>query len=279
MTGTQVAVGPAQLRGWPSGLPPPVGVMQLVTCDLLAGLSTVRATRVDQCGAPVPGPNAVVSDCWSSIAMNPNIDETDDIIYRNGVGKLCGVKRGCPSLLGYDLELNFYSVSPQILDVLTNQPVVVDLAAEPVGFDNCDIQCNEGFALEFWTELVGQTCTTTGEQRYLYVLLPWVTNAYLSDLEIGSEAVTFQVLGSTRAGGQWDVGPWNVVLNGPAPGTPGPMLTPLGATCHRRMQITTVAPPTPDPDCDYVTVPTPAPFAPLVAPTTAQTAKVAASKA
>jgi hypothetical protein len=125
----------------------------------------------------------------------------------------------------------------------------------PIGFDSCGINCGPGFALEFWTELVGQNCTDTGLPRYLYTLLPWVTNAYLSDLEIGSEQVTFQLVGSTRAGGQWDVGPYNVILNGAEPPVAGPMLTPLGATCHRRMFITTVAPPVPDPLCDYSTVP------------------------
>lgn len=230
-----------------------------MSCDLIANLDVVRVTRVDNCGKPVTGMHAFVSECVASVAMNVNVDTPDDILYRAANGTLCGVKRGCPTLLGYDLEFNFFQVSPQLVDVLTGQPIVVDNLAEPVGFDSCSVVCQGGFALEFWTELIGQNCTETGAQKYLYTLMPWVTNAYLNDLEIGSDQVTFQVVGSTRAGGQWGTGPYDVVLNGAAPGTPGPLLTPLGATCHRRMQITTVAPPTPDPNCDYSTVPTPAP--------------------
>lgn len=229
-----------------------------MSCDLIAALDVVRVTRLDVCGAPVAGENAFVTDCQASLAMNPNIETADDIIYRSSNGKLCGVKRGCPSLLGYDVEFNFYQVSPQLVDVLTNQPVVVDSAGEPVGNDDCDIVCDGGFALEFWTQLIGQNCTDTGAPRYLYGIIPWVSNAYLSDLELGGEAVTFQLIGASRAGGRWGVGPYDVTLNGPAPGTPGPMLTPLGASCHRRMFITNVAPPVPDPDCDYATVPPPA---------------------
>lgn len=226
-----------------------------MSCDLIAGLDVVRVTKLDVCGAPVAGENAFVTDCQASLAMNPNVETADDIVYRSSNGKLCGVKRGCPSLLGYDVEFNFYQVSPQLIDVMTGQPVVVDSAGEPVGFDDCEIVCNGGFALEFWTELIGQNCTETGLPRYLYGILPWVSNAYLSDLELGGEAVTLQLSGSTKAGGRWGVGPYDVTLNGAAPGTPGPMLTPLGDTCHRRMFITNVAPPAPDPDCDYVTVP------------------------
>jgi hypothetical protein len=249
-----------------------------VSCDLIANLDVVRVTKVDNCGAPVVGTeSAFVAECNASIAMNPNIDTQDDIIYRAANGKLCGVKRGCPSLLGYDIEYNFYSVSPEMLDVLTGQPTVVDSAGEVIGFDSCDVQCDGGFAFEFWAELVGQNCAPGGAARYLYVLMPWVTNAYLADLTIGSEQVSLQVLGSTRAGGSWGTGPYNVQAG--AGGTPGPMLTPLGATCHRRMMITTVAPPTPDPACDYSPVPPPAPPAGLVAPTSEQTTKVLASKA
>lgn len=228
-----------------------------MSCDLIANLDVVRVTRLDNCGAPVSGPNAFVSECVASVAMNPNLDEQDDVIYRAANGSLCGVKRGCPSLLGYDLEFNFFQVSPQLTDILTNQPIVLDADGEPVGNDSCNINCQGGFALEFWTELIGQNCTDTGAQKYLYTLIPWVTNAYVTDLEIGSEQVTFQLLGSSRAGGRWGVGPYNVVLS--ALDAPSPMLTPLGDTCHRRMQITLVPPPVPDPECDYSVVPTPTP--------------------
>lgn len=224
-----------------------------MSCDLIANLDTIRVTQVDACGAPVTGPHAFVSDCIASLAMNPNIDTQDDVIYRSANGSLCGVKRGCPSLLGYDLEFNFYQVSPQLTEILTGNAVVLNAATPtpvPVGNDDCGIDCSHGFALEFWVELI-QPCPVSGNKQFLYGILPWVTNAYVSDLEIGSEQVTFQLLGTTKAGGQWDVGPWDVVPG--IGGVPGPMLTPLGAACHRRMQLTDVPPPTPS--CDYVTVP------------------------
>jgi len=226
-----------------------------MSCDLIANLDVVRATRVDSCGVPVTGENAFVSECVASVQMTPALDTPDDVIYRAANGTVCGVKRGCPTLLGYDVNLSFFQVSPEFTDVLTGQPVVVDAAGEPVGSDSCSVQCQGGFALEFWAELIGQNCTETGLPRYLYVLLPWVANAHLSDLTIGAEQVSFSVIGTTRAGGGWGVGPYDVVMNGTAPGAPGPMLTPLGDNCHRRMQITTVAPPVPD--CDYATVPAP----------------------
>lgn len=231
--------------------------MQQVSCDLIANLDVVRVTKVDQCGAPITGAESgFVSECLASVEMAPNVDTPDDIMYRAANGTLCGIKRGCPTLLGYDTTVNFFQVSPQFMDITTGQPLVVDSAGDPIGWDDCSVNCTTGFALEFWAELVGEACTDTGLPKYLYVLLPWISNAYMQDLTIGSEQVTFALLGNTRAGGRWGTGPYNVQAG--AGGTAGPMLTPLGDTCHRRVMITTVAPPTPSATCDYTPVPAPA---------------------
>jgi hypothetical protein len=78
----------------------------------------------------------------------------------------------------------------------------------------------------------------------VYFLLPWVTNGLLGDLELANEGVNLELTGSTRAGGRWGTGPYDVVAQDAA-GTPGPMLTPLDPSCHRRVFITNVPPPTP----------------------------------
>ena len=223
-----------------------------MACQLISNLDVARVTRLDECGRPITGLNAYASECIASIAMNPDIDEQDDIIYRAANGTLCGVKRGCPTLLGFDVEINFFQVSPEFLSIVTGNPQVLDFAGDPVGNDDCNIQCDRGFALEFWAELIAPVCSTAGDQIFLYFLLPWITNAYVNDLEIGSEAVTFQLVGQTRAGGQWGTGPFDVVPTD-ANNTPGRLLTPLGATCHRRIQTTTVPPATPS--CEFQTVP------------------------
>lgn len=224
-----------------------------MTCDFISSAETMRVTQVDICGAPVVGATSgFVTDCFASIAMNPVIDEQDDVIYRAANGSICATRRGCKTLIGYDVEINVQVWSPQLIEVLTGNPAVVDFAGAVVGSDDCSIQCNAGFALEFWSNLIEPTCSTTGNARYLYTLLPRISNAYMTDLEIGSEAVSFQITGTTKAGGNWARGPYNVVP-ADAINTPGPLLTPLGTSCHRRMQLTTVAPPTDS--CTYTPVP------------------------
>jgi hypothetical protein len=216
-------------------------------------LTTSRITQVDACGAPVTGQNGFVSDCWASISMSTVVDEQDDRIYRAPNGTICAVKRGCVTPLGLDVEINMQQISPEAVEIMTGNPVVMDNLAAVSGFDDCVINCDTGFALEMWATLLGQPCTTTGAQQYLYVLLPWITNARLGDLEFNDGNLDVTVSGSTRAAGNWGTGPYDVVLNGAAPGTPGPMLTPLGPACHRRIQTTTVAPPAAS--CTYAAVP------------------------
>jgi hypothetical protein len=226
-----------------------------VTCPLIANLDTVRVTRVDSCGRPVCGEdNGFVFDCLASVAMNPNVEDGDDVSYKAANGRSCGFKRGCPTFNGYDVEINFFSVSPEFLEITTGNPVVFDYAGKPVGYDDCSLQCNSGFALELWAEVLGSdACAAdgTGDGAWIYFLLPWISNGQLGDLEIGAEAVTLQLTGATRAGGGWGVGPYDVVATDAA-GTAGPLLTPLGAACHRRTMVTTIAPP--EPVCEYTPV-------------------------
>ncbi|MFI1956948.1 hypothetical protein ACH46L_03405 [Streptomyces althioticus] len=223
-----------------------------MSCPLIANADVMRVTRLDRCGNPVCGEeNGFVFDCFASLAMNNVSDDGEDIEYRSANGKICGFKRGCPTFKGFDVQANIFSVSPELIEILTGNPVYLGWDGKPIGFDTCSVKCDTGFALELWAEVLAEECAPGAEGQWIYFLLPWVTNGMLGDLEIGAEAVTMQVTGSTRAGGSWGVGPYDVQPIDAA-GTPGKMLTPLDSSCHRRTFITTVAPP--EPGCDYVPV-------------------------
>ncbi|MFF4826484.1 hypothetical protein ACFY20_26325 [Streptomyces sp. NPDC001312] len=226
-----------------------------MSCPLIANASVIRITRVDGCGRPVCGTdNGFVFDCFASLAMNVNTDEGTDVEYKAANGRVCGFKRGCPSFKGFDTELNFFSFSPEMIEIMTGSPVVLGYDGRPIGFDSCSIQCNSGFALELWAEVLDEeVCDVSGsgDGAWIYALLPWISNGQIGDLEIGSEQVVPQLTGATRAGGGWGVGPYDVLAQDAA-NTPGPLLTPLGSNCHRRIITTTIAPP--EPTCDYTPV-------------------------
>ncbi|MFB8402208.1 hypothetical protein [Streptomyces sp. NPDC055912] len=223
---------------------------------LIANADTIRVTRVDGCGKPVCGEdNGWVFDCFASLSMNPNVDEGEDIEYKAANGRVCGFRRGCPSFKGFDVELNFFDLSPEFIEITTGNPVVFGYDGKPIGYDDCSVQCNAGFAIELWAEVLGSDACETpggaGDGSWLYFLMPWVANGMLGNLEIGNEAASLTLTGATRAGGAWGVGPWDVMAKNVA-GQAGPLLTPLGAACHRRTITTTIAPPLPG--ADYIPV-------------------------
>lgn len=227
-----------------------------MSCPLIANADVIRVTRVDACGRPVCGAgNSFVFDCFATLAMNVNTEDGTDVSYKAANGKNCGFKKGCSTFNGYDVELHFFSISPEFIELTTGQPVYAGFDGVPIGFDDCSIKCDTGFAIEMWAEVLGEDVCPEDvltEGAWVYFLLPWVTNGQLGDLEVGSEAVDLVLNGATRANGKWGIGPYNVQAQDIAQ-TPGPMLTPLGAECHRRTFLTTIQPPTVS--CDYQAVP------------------------
>ncbi|QBZ73509.1 major tail protein [Streptomyces phage Mischief19] len=225
-----------------------------MSSQFLGGITRIRVTKVDACGLPVVGPNnAVVCECVATLAMNPDLDTADDLVYRDSTGKLCAVKKGCVSLLGYDVELTVLAYSPELVQLVTGNPAVLDAAGATIGSDDCSVSCTTGFAVEAWSELIGDACAANGTQKYLYTLMPFIRNGILNDITLGDGAINFQLNGHTVAGGQWGTGPWSDVQMS-ATNVPGKMLTPLGSTCHRRSYVTTTTPPTAV-DCGTIAVP------------------------
>ena len=224
-------------------------------CPKLAEGSAIRLTRVDSCGRPVEGEdNAVQDDCWASVQMEPNVRTATDIELIGMTGQTCAFKRGRPDFRGFDVTATFFGASPEEIEILTGNPVYFDHDGNPVGWDDCQVSVAEGFALEIWQEVIGEECAEDSDSgQWFYWLLPWLTGGVLGGVTVGAEGLQFTLTAATRANNLWYLGPWDVQAQD-SEGTAGPLLTPIGSTCHRRSFLTTVAPPS-DIECGYITVP------------------------
>lgn len=227
--------------------------MLTVSCNFIAGIDTIRVTRLDQCGRPIcAADSSFVTSCLSQLSLTSNNEDGTEISYVNGKGEQCAYLQRCPTFRNLSVDVEVLFASPEMLDIMTNSPVRHDYAGNVIGWETGNISCVP-FALEAWVQLLGDECSANAQGQWLYVLLPWITGATLGDLEIGGEAVNLTISGNTRAASNgWGTGPYMDVQAQDGANTPGRLLSPLEPTSHRLIQQTTIAPPAPS--CEYVPV-------------------------
>lgn len=207
----------------------------------------MRITKLDECGVPVTGAASVVtSSGFISIKSSPQYEDAEDIKVKAANGVLCINDPGCPEFSWIENEITFCRVDPDMFNLLTGDPIVLnDATPTPasVGFriEGGDI-CTTKFALEVWSDISGQTCTLTNRQ-YWYHLYPFNGYPVVGDWTIENGAVTFSLTTHTQDGSGWGVGPHNVINSGVGP-APGKLLTAVGPKTHYHGQVTTLAPPT-----------------------------------
>lgn len=216
----------------------------------------LRVTRLDSCCAVVNGPCAfVVSESFVTLNLTAEIEEPDEFIVKLANGKLCINETGCATLKRYNVELNVCNADPDLFEVISGVNTVTDFEGDVVGFQiDSDLgECNR-FALEFWTKVVGDECVDplTGEQQYLYWLLPCVSNGRIGDITIENGPLTWTLNAEAVPSSEWGVGPFNVVASD-AINTPSPLLEAIGSETALHVQFTTIPPPTEFCGCQALT--------------------------
>lgn len=211
--------------------------------------SVIRATRLDTCGAPVPGESAVaVSKRISTITIDEVSEDGTNIRERNFADELCIVDDGYASLIGYSVDTALCGVDPDLISIFTKQPVVLNAAGDVVGFDaNTGVDLDSfAFSLEIWSRIAGGACDPSGNRPWGYTLFPFLKGGRLGGFSFENGAVQFQITGAmTKDGNSWGAGPFDVELSGgTAPAfTPGPLFEPVLPTTAFRNILTYVAPP------------------------------------
>ncbi len=209
----------------------------------------LRATSVDRCGRVIPGPaSSILTEGFVRIAVNPEVEEGEDKTTKKANGRVCATSKGEDQIKWYNLEVELCVLDPDVVGLFNRRwPKVVSNLGRAIGWEATDqVDNNAGVALETWTNIEdANTCedpTATGSWGYF--LLPWTTGWRLNDFELNGDYLNLVLTGRAKNGSKWGRGPYDVVLNGVAPGTPGPLLDPVGGRAHYRFEQTLVAPPT-----------------------------------
>lgn len=217
---------------------------------------TMRVTRLDgDCCSPVEGDcSTVVSEAFVSVAMTDNIEPPDEFKSKNAQGIYCFPPvRTRPLLNWIEVEMVFCQVDPEMFELITGSPLVLDADGNAVGFgtDN-DTYATGRFALEVWTNLGGSAACVDGE-RYGYLLLPCMKEGTFGDLTIENGLINFTVNAVTNGFNDWGVGPYDVVLDGA--GLPSPLLSPLPTQRQRQWMLTGLTPPVSSCGCQPLVIP------------------------
>lgn len=231
------------------------------TCWSSIGAEVMRATRLDSCGAPVEGPcSTVVSDGFVSIGWESEIKDGTEVEIVKANGRLCISDKACDEIKWINLTFAFCQVNPDLVEIMTGFPLVLDQAGTSVGNRvGRDILCQGGFALEAWTRVPEVECVVgvNNAKPWGYFLAPWVKNAILTGFTMEDDGASFEITARTEIGGNWGVGPYDVDA-ADAINTPGPLLTPIGPREMLDMHLVTVQPPVVDPDncgCTALVIP------------------------
>jgi hypothetical protein len=206
----------------------------------------MRITKLTTCGAfTVAAAQVVTTKGFVSIEQTLNWRDPDEYEVVNANGELCLNERSTPQLKWIDLTINLCEVDVEAWNFMTGAPLVLDDATPTP--NNVGFRLREGtygnFAVEVWTDLGGAGACSGGNQKYGYMLLPWVTDGQAGDVTIENAAASFSVKGRTRSNSPWGVGYANIRNTVPTP-TPAKLLTAIASTDHRHMQVTDLAPPT-----------------------------------
>jgi hypothetical protein len=218
----------------------------------------VRVTQLNACGLPVTGCSTVVSDGIISVAMTKEYEDREEFFVKNGDGVFCVKETNPPILKWINLELTFCDVDPEMVNIVSGNPMVSDDAEVPnhTGYSEEEgAVANVNFGFEGWVRLAGNASVPcSGGVEYGYTIWPWVVEGTIGDVTYENGAANFTLTARTRSGSPWGTGPYFVdYSDNPAGSTTNiPLLTPIGSLQHMRQFITRKPPP--DASCGCTTL-------------------------
>lgn len=227
-------------------------------CHSVVRAPVARVTRLGACGElSETGCDFAVTSSFVDITLTKVLQDRQDALQLNANGDICVDSPKFPILRWYEVSITFCGVDPELFNIVSNEPLVLNDATIPEAIGWCtlpDSPSAANFALEFWTGTEDEGCDDD-EPDFGYGVLFRVTQGMIGDVSITNGVITFTVTGITRGANQWGVGPYNVIINetGPNAGLPGPMLTAANPAAHKCFFWTKLPPPVASCGCQDLT--------------------------
>lgn len=216
---------------------------------------SLRVTELDDCCTPPPAEDSpgaspaspgsascaiAVTDSFTSVTAEAEIDEGEDILERKANGDICINERDPDVLVGMNLSITLCQVTPWFISKLTGWPVVMDTDCNAIGFDVMDGINTNQVAVELWSGVAGVDCGAGA--RYGYAVFPCVENWQLDgSIEwAGSDTLwSITLAGFAKGAHAWGRGPYNDVQGS----ADGRLVDPMTQGSIMRLMATDVPPP------------------------------------
>lgn len=228
-------------------------------CHPLVRGTRIRVTRLDECGEPVEGIcSQVVSKGFISVGMSDDVEAPTVANPMNADGDYCFYDQTKPQLNFVNAEIQLCEVDPDLFEMMTGAPLVLDANGDTSGFDtDHETYASAYFSLELWSRVppTNSVACPAGAQRWGYFLMPFLARGSFGDLTVENAAVNFTVSATSNRGTPWGNGPYDVELD--ALGVPGPLITPILPSSVRRYMSTQVGPPEPLCGCQPLVIESP----------------------
>lgn len=219
-------------------------------CHSVVRAPAARVTRLGTCGElPTSASNGcdfAVTESFVDITLTKVLQDRQDALQLNANGDICVDKPKAPILRWYEVVITFCNVDPELFNIVSAEPLVLNDAVTPQAIGWCTLPTSpqaSNFALEFWTntedECIGEV------PQYGYGVLPRIIQGMIGDVTIANGVINFTVSGISRAGNHWGVGPYNVIVNetGANAGLPAPQLVAMSSAVHKCFFWTKLPPP------------------------------------
>jgi len=217
-------------------------------CHSVVRAPAARVTRLGPCGEVLAdGCDFATTSSFVDITLTKVYQDRQDALQLNANGDICVDKPKFPILRWYEVTITFCNVDPELFNIVSAEPLVLNDAVVPEAIGWCtlpDSASASNFALEFWTGTEDEGCDEDN-LVFGYGLLPRIIQGVIGDVTINNGVINFTVTGITRGANQWGVGPYNVIVNesGPNAGLPGPLLSAVNVNSHKCFFWTELPPP------------------------------------
>ena len=155
-------------------------------CHSVVRAPAMRVTREGPCGEIIDAAcSMATSESFVDIVLTKVYQERQDALQLNANGDICVDKPKAPILRWYEAVIQFCNVDPELLNIVSAEPLVLNDATIPVsiGWDTMpDSAASSNFGLEFWVGTEDECDPEDDDVTYGYGLLPRLVQGTIGNL-------------------------------------------------------------------------------------------------